>query len=220
MLAAALVCSFAPPSSAQPQHQMSERDRKFAPSRWWCTPERGHAESTFCTTAAFREAIAMADPAAKPAKVEELKSAIKEGRAEAEGLDATNPERQRAMEAWCASDDPARVDDKKTTFACAKARAKADFFKRREELISYWCGEQGHAGSGKCKQMEFGKRMQDTDSGEERKRMAIEFKGTSTVEEQAALESETQDMMKSVCASSRGETPIFSSTCAKLQTRR
>ena len=50
--------------------------------------------------------------------------------------------------------------------------------------------------------------------------MAIEFKGTSTVEEQAALESETQDMMKSVCASSRGETPVFSSTCAKLQTSR
>ena len=45
-----------------------------------------------------------------------------------------------------------------------------------QELLNFWCGEQGHAGSPKCKQMEFGKRMQSTESGEERKRMAMEFK--------------------------------------------
>ena len=211
-----LVCLF---HEALAQGQHKERDRKFAPTRWWCTPERGHADGTFCRTAALREAIAMAEPGDdKQARVEELKTAIRDGRAEAEGLDATNPERQRAMEAWCASDDPVRIDDKKATFVCAKAKAKGDFFRRREELLAYWCGEMGHAGSPKCKQMEFGKRMQQTESGEERKRMAMEFKGATTAEEQSVLDTETKEMMQSVCASSRAETPIFSNTCAKLQT--
>ena len=87
---------------------------------------------------------------------------------------------------------PARTADK-SAFMCAKAKAKSEFYKRREvrasriylfttflfiaspllrarvfiqELLAFWCGEQGHAGSPKCKQMEFGKRMSQTDSGE------------------------------------------------------
>merc|ERR1719230_1266728 len=115
-------------------------------------------------------------PEDKQAKVDELRAAILSGNAEAEGLDATNPERQRMMEAWCASDDPARTSDKKSSFMCAKAKAKAEFYKRREELLAFWCGEQGRSGSPKCKQMEFGKRMSQTESGEDRKRMAMEFK--------------------------------------------
>ena len=50
-------------------------------------------------------------------------------------LDATNPERQRMMEAWCQSDDPARTSDKKANFMCAKTKAKQEFYKRREELL-------------------------------------------------------------------------------------
>ena len=45
-----------------------------------------------------------------------------------------------------------------------------------QELLAFWCTELGHASSPKCKQMEFGKRMQQTESGEERKRMAMEFR--------------------------------------------
>lgn len=86
-----------------------------------------------------------------------------------------------------------------------------------QELLSYWCGEQGHSGSAKCKQMEFGKRMTETDSGEERKRMAMEFHGASTAAEKSALEQETRDMMQAVCSSPRAEAALFVSTCAKLQ---
>ena len=170
----------------------ANRDRQLAPARWWCAqPE--HAPSMFCKTAVLKDAIAMAGVEEKQAKVDELRAAILAGNAEAEGLDATNPERQRMMEAWCQSDDPARTADKKSAFMCAKAKAKSEFYKRREvrephlfihdlfiycltssararvfiqELLAFWCGEQGHAGSPKCKQMEFGKRMSQTDSGE------------------------------------------------------
>jgi len=192
------------------------RDRQLAPARWWCA-QSSNAGSIFCKTAVLKDAIAMAEPHEKQAKVDALRAAILAGTAEAEGLDATNPERQRMMEAWCASDDPARTGDKKSSFMCAKAKAKSDFYKRREELLAFWCGEQGHAGSPKCKQMEFGKRMQSTDSGEERKRMAMEFRGASNAEERAALETETREMMQAVCTSPRGETPFFVTTCAKLQ---
>ena len=66
--------------------------------------------------------------------------------------------------------------------------------------------------------MEFGKKMAETDNGEDRKRMAMEFKGASNAQERQALEQETREMMQAVCASPRGETPIFGTTCAKLQT--
>ena len=66
--------------------------------------------------------------------------------------------------------------------------------------------------------MEFGKRMQSTESGEERKRMAMEFRGASSAAERAALEQETREMMQAVCSSPRSSEPIFGSTCAKLQT--
>lgn len=195
------------------------RDRLLAPPRWWCTngPDASeHSASIFCRTAGLKDAIAMAEPGDKPAKVEELRAAINRGEAEAEGLDNTNPERQRMMEAWCASDDPARTGDTKTSLTCAKSQAKADFLKRREGLLSFWCGEMGKAGSPKCKQMEFGKKMQETESGEERKRLAIEFKAAATVEERSGLDKETKEMMQAVCASANGEEALFQATCAKL----
>lgn len=204
-------------SRSNGQQQFTNRDRQLAPARWWCAPERGHADGIFCKTAILKDAIAMAGVEDKQSKVDQLRSAILAGTAEPEGLAQTNPENHRMMDAWCSSDDPARLNDRKTTFICAKAKAKTDFFKRREELLAYWCLEQGKAGSPKCKQMEFGKRMQETDSGEERKRMAVEFKSTSTQEDQNALEAETKEMMQSVCASPRAQTPLFESTCAKLQ---
>ena len=144
-----------------PARAQTNRDRQWAPARWYCSPERGHGDGIFCKTAVLKEAIAMAAEDEKAAKVDALRAAILAGTAESDGLDQTNPERHRMMEAWCSSDDPARLADKKTTFMCAKARAKTDFFKRREELLTYWCQEQGKAGSPKCKQMEFGKRMQE-----------------------------------------------------------
>ena len=58
--------------------------------------------------------------------------------------------------------------------------------------------------------------MQQTESGEERKRMAMEFRGASTVEEKDALEQETREMMQAVCATPRAETELFTNTCAKL----
>ena len=54
---------------------------------------------------------------------------------------------------------------------------------------------------------------------QDRKRMAMEFKGANTEQERAALEQETREMMQAVCASPRGGTPIFETTCAKLQAR-
>ena len=90
----------------------------------------------FCKTAVLKDAIAMAGVEEKQAKVDELRAAILAGNAEAEGLDATNPERQRMMEAWCQSDDPARTADKKSAFMCAKAKAKSEFYKRREVRAS------------------------------------------------------------------------------------
>ena len=188
-------------------------ERELAPARWWCAAD-GHAGSTFCATTALREAIAAADAAARPAAVELLKTAIADGRAEAEGLALTNPDRQRAMEAWCASADPARTQDPKSGFLCAKTTAKADFFKRREVLLATWCDTMGKAGSPKCKQMAFGKKMQETESGEERKRLAVEFKSATTQAERDALEAETSEMMAAVCATH--QEALFEHACAKL----
>ena len=114
------------------QDTSSRRDRKIAPARWWCDKSRGHSGSMFCKTALLKEAIMMAeDTAGKQARVDELRAAVLKGDAEAEGMDATNPERQRMMEAWCASDDPVRSDPK-SDIDCAKSKAKSDFLKRRE----------------------------------------------------------------------------------------
>lgn len=80
--------------------------------------------------------------AEKQVRVDELKAAILAGTAEAEGLDATNPERQRMMEAWCESDDPARMSERRSAFVCAKAKAKADFLKRREVSEHFACNSR------------------------------------------------------------------------------
>ena len=48
--------------------------------------------------------------------------------------------------------------------------------------------------------------------------MAIEFKAASTPDETAALESETKEMMQSVCAAPRGQGPLFVNTCNRLAT--
>ena len=86
--------------SAGAQQTHNSRDLKLAPTRWWCSPERGHAGGLLCKTAAFKDAIAMAESAQdKQSKVNELRAAITAGNAEAEGLDQTNPERHRMMQA-------------------------------------------------------------------------------------------------------------------------
>jgi len=171
----------------------------------------------FCKTALLKEAIMMAeDTAGKQARVDELRAAVLKGDAEAEGMDATNPERQRMMEAWCASDDPVRSDPK-SDIDCAKSKAKSDFLKRRERLLQFWCIEQGKAGSPKCKQMEFGKKMQQTNSGEERKRQATAFNAArGRGETQADMEAETKQMMVAACEADLGKEGLFTTTCAKL----
>ena len=69
--------------------------RHFAPQRWYCSEDRGHSTSMLCKTAKLKEAIAAAmDQDDKQARVNEFKAAVLKGEAEAEGLDATNPERQ------------------------------------------------------------------------------------------------------------------------------
>lgn len=198
-----------------------KRDRLGSAIKWWCTEARtgGGAGSMFCKTAALKEAIAATtDVAEKQAKVDELKATILRGEAEAEGLDATNPERQRMMNSWCESDDEARGTDPKAGPLCAKFKAKQAFLDRREKLLDFWCVEQKQAGSPKCKQMDFGKKMQNTDSGEERKRMAADFNAARTPEAQAALEEETKQMMHAVCGSAVGKEPLFATTCAKMHT--
>lgn len=157
------------------------------------------------------------DTTVKQKRVDELRAEIIKGAAEAEGLDMTNPERQRMMDAWCASEDPARAD-RKANAVCAKFKAKHDFFQRREKLIQFWCVEQQHSASPKCKQMDFGKKMQETSSGEERKRMAQDFNAERTPEALAGLETETKQMMQAACASALGQQSLFSATCAKLHT--
>jgi len=159
------------------------------------------------------------DQAEKQARVSEFKAAVLKGEAEAEGLDATNPERQRMMDGWCESDDEGRTSDPKSVVLCAKFKAKRSFMLRREQLLQFWCVEQGHQGSPKCLQMAFGKKMQETDSGEERKRIATEFKADRSPESQAALETETKEMMQAACASpTLGKEPLFTLTCSKLHT--
>jgi len=196
----------------------ADPSRHFAPQHWYCTQE--HASSMLCKTANLKEAIAIAtDPAEKQEKVNVFKAAVLRGDAEAEGLDATNPERQRMMDAWCESSDEARTSDPKSGVLCAKFKAKRSFMQRREMLLNYWCDEQGHKGSPKCLQMAFGKRMQETDSGEERKRIATEFRADRSPESQAALEKETKEMMQAACASDTlGKDALFTLTCSKLHT--
>jgi len=157
------------------------------------------------------------DAPEKQLRVDELRAAIIQGDAEAEGLDATNPERQLMMDAWCKSDDPPRADPKSNAM-CSKFKAKHDFFLRREKLLQFWCVQQQHAGSSKCLQMEFGKKMQGTSSGEERKRMAQEFQAARTPEALDGLEKETKQMMQQACVSDLGKEELFAATCAKLQT--
>ena len=38
----------------------ADPSRHFAPQRWWCADERGHATSMLCKTAKLKEAIAVA----------------------------------------------------------------------------------------------------------------------------------------------------------------
>merc|ERR1711988_1312300 len=194
--------------------------RHFAPQRWYCSEDRGHSTSMLCKTAKLKEAIAVeVDVAEKQSRVNEFKAAVLRGEAEAEGLDATNPERQRMMDAWCESSDEARKSDPNSGVLCAKFKAKRSFMQRREILLQFWCVEQGHQGSPKCLQMAFGKKMQETDSGEERKRIATEFKADRSPESQAALEKETKEMMQAACAAPTvGKDPLFTLTCSKLHT--
>eukprot|EP00316_Scyphosphaera_apsteinii_P016694 CAMPEP_0119300364 /NCGR_PEP_ID=MMETSP1333-20130426/2312_1 /TAXON_ID=418940 /ORGANISM="Scyphosphaera apsteinii, Strain RCC1455" /LENGTH=195 /DNA_ID=CAMNT_0007302103 /DNA_START=144 /DNA_END=731 /DNA_ORIENTATION=- len=182
---------------------------------WWCSPSRGHAEGPMCKRAAITEAIATSTEAAEKTRlVEKLKQSIQAGQIDAQGLDATNPERHRMMEAWCDSTDEANNVAKKGP--CIRAANHRSFVKRRETLLTFWCEEQGQAGSPKCAQMEFGQKIQNTDSGAERKRLAADFKAKqpSNVEDQ--VKEETKQMMHAVCASSHGKTELFKSTCSRI----
>lgn len=112
------------------------RELKLAPQRWWCEASRGHSDSIFCKSAALKEAIMMADDSAsKQDRVDELKSAMARGEAEADGMDATNPARQQMMDGWCRSDDTLRAGPKGAVM-CARAKAKSDFLKRREVSVT------------------------------------------------------------------------------------
>ena len=80
---------------AQLRAAAADPSRHFAPQRWWCAEERGHSSSMMCKTAKLKEAIANEDTQdGKESRVNEFKAAVLKGEAEAEGLDATNPERQ------------------------------------------------------------------------------------------------------------------------------
>jgi len=160
------------------------------------------------------EEIARAvEPEEKNRLVEKLKDAIRRGEIEAQSLDATNPERHRMMEAWCASSDEASSKAKK--HICKRADAHKDFVARRQTLVDFWCGEMGHAGSPKCQQMEYGKRMHATATGAERLQLATEFKASQTGTSSQSIEEETREMMGAICKSNHGKTPIFLSTCSR-----
>mmetsp|Transcript_21829 Transcript_21829/g.46154 ORF Transcript_21829/g.46154 Transcript_21829/m.46154 type:complete len:235 (-) Transcript_21829:663-1367(-) len=193
--------------------QYTSKDTSMA-MRWWCDPSGGNMQdSMLCKRWSMTEAIArLVEPDQKNEQVKKLQEAILRGEIEAQGLDATNPDRHRMMEAWCSSADEEGNKNKKPI--CARAQAHKDFVQRRELLMKFWCEEQGQKGSAKCRQMEYGQRMHATTSGAERLKLATEFKtGRDTAP--ADLEAETKQMMHAICASPHGKTPLFMPTCSR-----
>ena len=136
--------------------------------RWWCEAGRGHENGALCVRWAMTDAIASAhEDSEKVARVDRLKAAIQAGDVDGQAVDATNPERHLMMDAWC--EDSSAEDASMKKAVCARVRNRKDFVGRRDVLIEWWCGEQGHHDSVKCKQMEFGKKVETTLSGPERK---------------------------------------------------
>jgi len=192
--------------------QYSTKDQAMAQA-WWCAPGSAHAQSALCKRAALTDAIAQAEePGDKQANVEKLKQAIQRGEIDAQGLDATNPERHQMMEAWCESSDEA--SNKAKAPICRRAASHKDFVKRRDALVEFWCVQKGQAQSAKCKQMEYGQKMYNTPSGAERKRLSAEFKQAGGGEMQQ-VEQETKAMLQALCASPTGKEALFKATCSR-----
>lgn len=85
------------------------------------------------------------------------------------------------------------------------------FYERRKVLIAYWCGEMNKKGTAKCRQMEFGTKMQETESGDERKRLAAEFKR----DDQSLVDDETKEMMATICRAEVGKVALFEVACGR-----
>jgi hypothetical protein len=153
-------------SSAEAQYSPKETASAL---RWWCEPGRGHEQGSLCVRWSLTDAIASAhEEREKVARVDRLKAAIQAGQIDGQAVDATNPERHEMMDAWCA-DRLTGEDGSAKRQLCFRVRNRKDFVARRDVLLQWWCGEQGHASSAKCRQMEFGKRIESTMSGVERK---------------------------------------------------
>lgn len=137
--------------------------------RWWCEPGREHEQGPLCVRWSLTDAIASAnEESEKVARVDRLKAAIQAGQIDGQAVDATNPERHEMMDAWCA-DRLTGEDGSSKRQICGRVRNRKDFVARRDVLVQWWCGEQGHESSVKCRQMQFGKRVESTMSGVERK---------------------------------------------------
>ena len=192
--------------------QYSTKDQAMAQA-WWCAPGGAHAAGSLCKRFALTDAIAQAEePSDKQANVDKLKQAIQRGEIDAQGLDATNPERHQMMEAWCESSDEA--SSKAKAPICRRAAAHKEFVKRRDALVQFWCVQQGHANSAKCKQMEYGQKMYKTPSGAERKRLSAAFKEAEGASMQN-VEEETKKMLQALCSSPTGKEPLFKTTCSR-----
>uniref|UniRef100_A0A7S3RTX2 Uncharacterized protein n=1 Tax=Strombidinopsis acuminata TaxID=141414 RepID=A0A7S3RTX2_9SPIT len=180
--------------------------------RWWCEPGRGHDQGPLCLRWSLTDAIASAtEESEKISRVDKLKAAIQKGLVDGQAVDATNPERHEMMDAWCA--DQSTEDAATKRQVCARVRNRKDFVARREVLLQWWCGEQGHGESVKCKQMEFGKKVESTMNGTERKALALEFKASQPADAEALIDEEQKEMMRAVCASIHGKDDLFRSLC-------
>ena len=214
---------------AQSQKQQGARQVKasslkmkameFEPLRWWCTAGKGNEAGALCKRLKFIEAIQQApDVERRRSLVQQLRAKVEAG--EVEGGTAANPlgsaERTRAMKGWCELNEGRPDDEKKVKQQlCGLYSARLQNVARRNTLVQFWCVDRKHAGSPKCAQLSFMRKLVGITSPQARAKAIEQFKTSRPEGAQAASAKEAAAMMTEVCASELAAQ--FATVCKKLQ---
>ena len=192
---------------------------EFEPLRWWCAAGKGNEAGALCKRLKFIEAIQQApDVERRRPLVQQLRAKVEAG--EVEGGTAANPlgsaERTRAMKGWCELNEGRPDDEKKVKQQlCGLYSARLQNVARRNTLVQFWCVDRKHAGSPKCAQLSFMRKLVGITSPQARAKAIEQFKTSRPEGAQAASTKEAAAMMTEVCASELAAQ--FATVCKKLQ---
>ena len=150
--------------------------------------------------------------------VQQLRAKVEAG--EVEGGTAANPlgsaERTRAMKGWCELNEGRPDDEKKVKQQlCGLYSARLQNVARRNTLVQFWCVDRKHAGSPKCAQLSFMRKLVGITSPQARAKAIEQFKTSRPEGAQAESAKEAAAMMTQVCASELAAQ--FATVCKKLR---